>query len=139
VKAITVRQPWATLIAMGAKHYETRFWSTSYRGPLAIHASSAFPSEARALCVDDELFRETLNQGGYLNPTKLPLGACICFVQLTEVRPARSLSADLSERELYFGNWSPGWFGWKLENVQVFPQPFPARGRMSLWDWTPPE
>jgi hypothetical protein len=38
VKAITLQQPWASLIALGAKSVETRSWSTAYRGPLAIHA-----------------------------------------------------------------------------------------------------
>ena len=38
MKAITLWQPWASLLACGAKRYETRSWSTSYRGPIAIHA-----------------------------------------------------------------------------------------------------
>lgn len=38
VKALTIRQPWATLIALGVKTIETRSWRTNYRGPLAIHA-----------------------------------------------------------------------------------------------------
>lgn len=39
IKALTLYQPWATLIAIGAKKIETRSWDTKYRGPLAIHAS----------------------------------------------------------------------------------------------------
>ena len=38
MKVLTLTQPWATLVAIGAKHIETRSWATSYRGPLAIHA-----------------------------------------------------------------------------------------------------
>lgn len=37
-KALTLHQPWASLIALGVKTIETRSWSTKYRGPLAIHA-----------------------------------------------------------------------------------------------------
>ena len=44
VKVLTLTQPWATLVAIGAKKIETRSWSASYRGPLAIHAA------ARAAC-----------------------------------------------------------------------------------------
>ena len=33
MKAVTVRQPWATLIALGMKRFETRSWQTKYRGP----------------------------------------------------------------------------------------------------------
>src|SRR5258708_5270609 len=43
VKALTLWQPWASLIAVGAKTIETRSWSTSYRGPLAIHAAKRKP------------------------------------------------------------------------------------------------
>ena len=37
MKAITIYQPWASLIAAGAKRFETRSWATRYRGPIAIH------------------------------------------------------------------------------------------------------
>lgn len=40
MKAITIWQPWASLLACGAKQYETRSWATSYRGPIAIHAAT---------------------------------------------------------------------------------------------------
>ncbi len=43
MKAITLHQPWATLVAVGAKRIETRSWATSYRGPLAIHAARTTP------------------------------------------------------------------------------------------------
>lgn len=39
MKALTLHQPWASLIATGAKTLETRSWPTRYRGPLAIHAA----------------------------------------------------------------------------------------------------
>lgn len=39
MKVLTVTEPWATLIAIGAKQIETRSWPTGYRGPIAIHAS----------------------------------------------------------------------------------------------------
>lgn len=40
MKALSLRQPWASLVALGVKTVETRSWSTSYRGPLAIHAAT---------------------------------------------------------------------------------------------------
>ena len=39
IKAVSLLQPWASLIAAGAKKFETRSWSTTYRGPLLICAS----------------------------------------------------------------------------------------------------
>ena len=44
MKALTLTQPWATLIAVGAKRIETRSWGTSYRGRIAIHAAKGFAS-----------------------------------------------------------------------------------------------
>ena len=38
MKAVTIYQPYASLIACGAKQFETRSWKTNYRGPIAIHA-----------------------------------------------------------------------------------------------------
>lgn len=43
MKALTIWQPWASLIACGAKQYETRSWATKYRGPIAIHAAIKDP------------------------------------------------------------------------------------------------
>lgn len=54
VPALSVKQPWASLIASGEKTIETRTWCTGYRGPLVI-CSSAMPKgqgvTRRALCV----------------------------------------------------------------------------------------
>lgn len=41
MKALTICQPFAHLIARGVKRVENRTWSTSYRGPLAIHAGKS--------------------------------------------------------------------------------------------------
>ena len=43
MKAITVIQPWASLLAEGAKLYETRSWKTNYRGEILIHAGKKDP------------------------------------------------------------------------------------------------
>jgi activating signal cointegrator 1 len=64
MKALTLTQPWATLIAIGAKHIETRSWATSYRGPLAIHAAAGYGKGGarghKALC-GTEPFCSVLN------------------------------------------------------------------------------
>lgn len=43
MKAITIWQPYASLIAAGLKEYETRSWPTRYRGPIAIHSPGSGP------------------------------------------------------------------------------------------------
>jgi eukaryotic-like serine/threonine-protein kinase len=47
MKCLSLHQPGATLLTLGAKRYETRSWRTEYRGPLLIHASVSFPPAAR--------------------------------------------------------------------------------------------
>ena len=71
--------PRAMLIALGAKRVETRSWSTSYRGPLAIHASSRINREA-AMSLDEPSIQEALAARGYhqgsgpaSNPCGLPV------------------------------------------------------------------
>ena len=53
IKGLTLTQPWATLVASGAKKIETRSWNTKHRGWLAIHTARLFPRECREL-YDDE-------------------------------------------------------------------------------------
>ena len=46
MKAITIKQPWATLIAEGYKEYEFRTWRTKYRGDILIHAGKGIDKKA---------------------------------------------------------------------------------------------
>lgn len=50
MKAISLWQPWASLIAGGHKAIETRSWTTTYRGPLAIHATRKTSPVIRETC-----------------------------------------------------------------------------------------
>ena len=49
MKALTLHQPYASAIALGLKHFETRAWKTTYRGPVAIHAAQCVPKYAKDL------------------------------------------------------------------------------------------
>lgn len=49
MRALTVIQPWASLIAIGAKRIETRSWETSHRGLVAIHAAKGCDRDSRDL------------------------------------------------------------------------------------------
>ncbi len=49
MKAISVKQPWANMIASGQKTIETRVWATDYRGPILI-VSSKSPNISPAGC-----------------------------------------------------------------------------------------
>ena len=136
MKTITIMQPWASLIALRAKRYETRSWNTHYRGPLAIHVSLNFPKSAQQLC-RLEPFASAL-----LGNEHLPLGCVIAVCDLAAVFPTSIQEDSLfgqdnswPDSELPFGDFSPGRFAWLLTNVRALENPIPARGARSLWDW----
>lgn len=148
MKALTLTQPWATLVAIGAKRIETRSWSTSYRGPLAIHAAKGYPCWARGTC-DEGPFRKAL---GNLDPQGLHCGYVLATATLVAIVPTEAViefSFDrgvflgelltegfpLSPEELAFGDYAEGRYAWLLKGVKPLPVPVPARGRLGLWNW----
>lgn len=86
MKALSLTQPWATLVAVGAKRIETRSWGTTYRGPIAIHASKAFPRADRDLCLTNNVFFSVLKQH-ISRVADLPRGAVIATARLVDVVP----------------------------------------------------
>lgn len=133
IKALTLHQPWASLIAAGLKQYETRSWSASYRGPLAIHAGQQNGElDLTAVLTDKE--RAKL-------PSVLPSGAVVCLAHLVDVVKSEQIATDPEfavSRESRLGNFAPGRYGWKLQIVKVFDPPIPARGAQGLWEWPMP-
>lgn len=136
MKALSLTQPWATLVAIGAKKIETRSWNTAYRGELAIHASKGMPREA-IRCVTAEPFWSALSH--YLAQNEMPRGAVVATARLIDVVPCDKYLrvAGISSNEQAFGDFSPGRFAWFLEDVAALPEPVPARGSLGLWEWTP--
>jgi hypothetical protein len=152
MKAITLTQPWATLVAIGKKTIETRSWSTSYRGPLAIHAAKTFPKHAWQICLSDP-FKDILLRSGFtyladinLYKHQFPLGAVIATCELVACIRIPDMDLNLTfngkswllppqEPELSFGDYIPGRFAWILSNVKPLPEPIPARGALGLWEW----
>lgn len=135
MKAISLWQPWATLIAIGAKRYETRSWSTNYRGPIAIHAS--------ARLIDTSEWNPVIWKVLYppnSEPVKRPYSCIVCVVDLVDVLYTEEApkSSFWHEQEVYFGDYTPGRFAWRLANVRLVDN-VRAVGRQGLWNWTPPE
>jgi hypothetical protein len=142
-KALSLWQPWATLIAIGAKRFETRSWKTDYRGPMVIHASKRFTVDERGICISQP-FARVLKQAGYERLSDIPLGVALCIVDLVDILPtekvrSNSYRAQIFVDELKFGDYSDGRFAWKLENVRRFNAPIPMRGAQGLFDCTLPE
>lgn len=142
-KAITLWQPWATLVAIGAKQFETRSWMTHHRGPLVIHAAKRFKRQEILLCYE-EPFRTCLMEAGYQGPKSLPLGRALCVIELRSIHPTSGGSISsfkelaLFQQELAFGNFDAGRLAWRLCQPRIF-EPISMRGRQGIWALTPDE
>jgi hypothetical protein len=79
---------------------------------------------------------------------RLPFGAIIGIVNLTAVHPIecffvpqkgveekRGEWIEITAHEKAFGDYSPGRYGWMLEDPVMFEQPVPAKGKLGIWDW----
>ncbi len=128
MKVITIKQPWATLIAEGYKEYEFRTWNTKYRGEILIHAGKGIDKEAM------ERFK-------HLN-LNYESGKIIAKVMLTDsIKVDDELRKILAKKDplVYRGvinKTSNDWdgYGFKLENVQKI-KPISINGKLSLWDY----
>lgn len=126
IKALSVHQPWATLIVDDEpevrKSVEVRSWKTSYRGPLLICAGKTL----------DETTDEKFNKYARNNPNVFPLGVAVGVVTLDDCVPL-----DLSMAEEAY--WNPeddptGMYAWLLSSPTWFKNDFPVRGMPGLMD-----
>jgi activating signal cointegrator 1 len=153
MKALTLWQPWATLVAMEEKCIETRSWSTKYRGEIAIHAAAKRPPKWLGASAHTDGFRDELadvfcvrrdrddRAGKHVDDILhgLPYGKMLCIVRLLEICETSCMQRDeLPMREQIFGNYEDGRYAWNLEMVEVFESPIPVKGNRMLWNWNPP-
>jgi hypothetical protein len=157
MKALTITQPYATLIAIGAKTIETCGWLTKYRGPIAIHAGAGLgPVGGRtglhSLCASAPFAKALLGAGYSANLMPawgLPLGAIVAVANLTDIAEIMlDCMWGIDERgrmragphnridlpfgsEMSFGDYSPGRYAWLLANVRRLPEPVPCKGALS--------
>lgn len=155
IPAITLWEPWATLVAIGAKPIEWRGWPAprAYRGRrIAIHAGArpVRRAEVAGLLFDlravDGLgwgtalvpeiaipFLERLQRA----PRSLPLGHIVCTAMLGEPRRALDLVAELyaGRPQLDSDRIDHSKWGWPLTDVVPLAPPVPARGAQGFWPW----
>lgn len=145
MKAITIQQPWATLIALGEKRFETRSRRTHVRGAIAIHAGKTLDVEALLV----PAIRNTLIKHGYTDWKQLPYGKVIAIAELKEsfevtydrIGGAVKLKAatysthfNPLDNEFKFGYFDDGRHAWEMANVKQI-DPVPAKGQQGWWNW----
>jgi len=152
--AITIWQPWATLIAEGAKRYEFRSWAPAGRmvgRRIAIHAGArkANVGEMREL-----LYRLQMGEAAQTGidpataipildaalqaPRSLPLSSVLCTAVLGRPLRNQELAAALgtefindSDRNQHSN------YGWPLTKIQKVVPFAPAKGSQGWWEWRP--
>lgn len=127
MKVITVKQPFATLIAEGLKEYEFRTWRTKFRGDILIHAGKGIDKKA-------------MERYKHLN-LDYPSGKIIAKATITDcVYIDDKLKDELQVKDplVYYGilqkdsDWDG--YGFKLENIEKI-EPIEINGKLSLWDY----
>lgn len=131
MKALTLREPWASLVLEGVKTLETRNWATRYRGELFIHAGSGRVPRGDA----------HVNELMKLLEGPLHYGLVIARCELVDcVRIDAEYAREIERRaplNYISGDYTPGRYVWVLEGVRALERPVPARGMLGLWNWEP--
>lgn len=133
MKAISLLQPWASLVVMGVKKIETRNWATTQRGNILIHASQG---KAGSIFADEPPFKKYIPDF-----KKLPFGAIVGQATITDVIRIEILGLPdelidrLTMEEKAFGEYAEGRYAWILDDALQFEKPIPARGTLSIWEY----
>lgn len=157
MKAISLWQPYPTLVMCGAKPYETRTRAApaaliGHR--IAIHAAGRKPSVAGDLLKSIEYClkihrRPAIAQlpRGCIIGTAVIAGAYRCgqqvigrdgpMVEIVQTIPESAPIAGFIRIDDY-GDYSAGRWAWRLVDIQEYPYPIPVRGRQGWWNWDPP-
>jgi len=133
MKALTVRQPWAWLIVHGGKDVENRSQRTHFRGRIAIHAGLQDDHEAmRDLPMRDPSGKPRIFEFGMVIGTVEIVG-CHHANECVKVHPTNE--HEDCNQYTYCSKWAQedGWH-WELADPQPLTCPFPAKGKLGLWN-----
>lgn len=123
MKVLTLKQPWATLVAEGIKKYEFRSWKTNYRGKILIHAGSGIDKEA-------------MKKFAGLNLT-FPLKKILAEVEIVD---CLFLDDELnkkiiSENNIAYGSKKREGYAWMLDNIKKINYEKEINGKLGLWNY----
>jgi hypothetical protein len=133
MKALSIQQPWASLVVHGCKRVETRSWFTHYRGPLVVHAGSRFRKPQWDLCREAP-FQECLAAAELHRLRDLPLGCVVGMVHLVDCVPVSDLADALGVRERCFGDFRDGRYAWMLADAMALATPRRCVGQLGLFE-----
>lgn len=105
MKALSIREPWASLIIEGKKTIELRTWKTNYRGKILVHRSG--------------------ENGGIIGTVEI-----VDIVNIESPEQFRSLHDRHHAPDTFY---KERLFGWILKNAKPV-ESVPCKGRLGLWE-----
>ena len=126
MKVLTIKQPFATLIAEGIKCYEFRTWKTKYRGDILIHAGKGIDKKAMEKYKHFEFHYPS---GCIL--AKVTLCDCIKIDEAMREN-LRKENEEVYSHVISHKEWEG--FGFQLKEVQKI-EPVYVKGRLSFWNY----
>lgn len=124
--ALSIQQPFASLIVASIKKHEGRPWFTSYRGRLWIHAGARPPSQEDVVEVLDYYKSATQGQGVKF-PEEYPTGCLLGCIDLVDCVPQ-----DEYREQFPFGEcFSP--YVFICDSPQELKIKFPMKGKHKIF------
>lgn len=123
MKVLTIKQPYASLIAHGFKKYEFRTWKTKYRGELYIHTGKSTVKEKMKLVSDYNL--------------EYPNGYIIAKVNLVDcILVDEKMNEELKKGndKVYTHNYTNS-YAWVFKDVEILKNPIKVNGKLSIWNY----
>ncbi len=123
MKALTIKQPWASLIINKHKKYEFRSWKTNYRGKILIHAGKS---------IEKDMLKKFENYNLDINTSSIIGEAEIVDCILVDEK----FNEELREIDpiVYGKSNHVETYAWKLENIIKYDKPIPCKGKLGLWN-----
>lgn len=121
IRVITLKQPWASLVANGLKIYEFRNMNYSYRGKILIHAGKAFDKDAMERVKDYNL--------------DFPTAKILAEVEIVDcIKIDNNFNEMINKiNSPVYGNKKRTGYAWKLENINKINIDKTINGKQGIW------
>ncbi len=126
LKCLSIQQPWSWLIVNGYKDIENREWTTSYRGPVLIHAGARLDSSWFDC---GELYDRPLAELGIVPEFDMPARQ-----ELYPVKSIVGMATLVDVVEESGSPWFVGRYGFVFQDARLFEKPIPYSGSLKLFD-----
>ena len=129
MRVLSLREPFASLIAFDIKNIETRSFRTNYRGELYIHASLTKPKK------DDDRINLLI---GMLPNKQLEHGNIIAKCKLVDCIYMDEAFIRIMKKnkiESFCGHYEIGRYAWVLEDIEILKEKIPAKGQLGIWNY----